>query len=201
MYSQITKNIVWHNGFITRKDRNNVYGHKSGVLWFTGLPSSGKSSIAHTFEKLLFEKGIKCYVLDGDNIRHGLNADLDFGEEDRRENIRRVVEVAKLFVDAGLIVLASFVSPYKKDREYIRRQFEGDNFIEIYVKCSVEECARRDPKGYYEKAKKGLIKGYTGVDSPYEEPERPDIVIDTEKTNIDDAVVVIFKYLKYHNWF
>lgn len=189
-------NVVWHKGFITRKDRNACYGHKSGLVWFTGLPASGKSTIAHSLEKFLFEKGIKTYVLDGDNIRHGLNADLGFSEEDRRENLRRVVEVAKLLVDAGLIVLAAFVSPYRKDREYIRRRFEGDNFIEVYVKCSVDECARRDPKGHYQKARAGLIKGYTGVDSPYEEPEAPDVTIDSEVIKIDEAVMLLYEKLR-----
>lgn len=197
VYARIKENnVVWYNGFIARKDRNACYGHKSGLVWFTGLPSSGKSTIAHGLEKFLFEKGIKTYVLDGDNIRHGLNADLGFSEEDRRENLRRVVEVAKLLVDAGLIVLAAFVSPYRKDREYIRRRFEGDNFIEVYVKCSVDECARRDPKGHYQKARAGLIKGYTGVDSPYEEPEAPDITIDSEVIKIDEAVMLLYEKLR-----
>lgn len=201
MHTQDNKNIVWHKGFIARKDRNHAYGHKSGLIWFTGLPSSGKSSIAYSLERLLFKKGISCYVLDGDNIRHGLNSDLGFSREDRKENIRRVIEVAKLFVDAGFVVLASFVSPYKKDREYVRKQFEADNFIEIYIKCSVQECERRDPKGYYEKARKGLIDGYTGIDSPYEEPETAEIVIDTEKLTIADSVNLIFTYLTRHSWF
>ncbi|OAQ19837.1 adenylyl-sulfate kinase [Thermosulfurimonas dismutans] len=193
-------NVFWHQGYVTRADRNARYGHKSGLVWFTGLPSSGKSSIAHGVEKVLFERGVKCYVLDGDNIRHGLNADLRFSLEDRRENIRRVVEVAKLMTDAGLIVLAAFVSPYREDRQYVRRRFEGDNFIEIYVKCSPEECERRDPKGNYRKARAGLIKGYTGVDAPYEEPEHPDLVLDTEKVNLELAISEVIQYLEKLGW-
>ncbi len=195
-----SENVFWHKGFVSRKDRNAKYGHLSGLVWFTGLPSSGKSTIAHGVEKVLFEKGIKCYVLDGDNIRHGLNADLGFSPEDRRENLRRIVEVAKLMVDAGLIVLAAFVSPYRRDREYIRMRFEGDNFVEIYVRCSVEECERRDPKGNYRRARQGLIKGYTGVDAPYEEPENPDLVLDTEKLKVEEAVKVVCEYLRNKGW-
>ena len=157
-------------------------------MWFTGLSASGKSTIAHSVEKELFQRDIRTYVLDGDNVRHGLNSNLGFSREDRKENIRRIVELSKLFIDAGLLVLACFISPYRVDREYIRKSLEGDNFLEIYVKCSIEECERRDPKGQYKKARAGIIENYTGVSAPYEEPENPDLIIDTEKLTIADSV-------------
>ncbi len=201
LYNKIKgSNIVWQKGLVTRADRNTFYGHQSGLVWFTGLPSSGKSTIAHGVEKVLFDKGVKCYVLDGDNVRYGLNADLGFSEEDRRENIRRIVEVSKLMVDAGLIVLTAFVSPFKKDREYIKRRFKNDNFIEIYVKCSVEECIARDPKGNYQKAMRGIIKNYTGISSPYEEPENPDIILNTEKLSVKSTIKQVLKFLKQRGW-
>ncbi|WP_038056453.1 adenylyl-sulfate kinase [Thermodesulfobacterium hydrogeniphilum] len=194
-------NIVWFDGFVKREDRNRVYGHKSGVVWFTGLPSSGKSTIAHTLEKVLFEKGIKVYVFDGDNIRHGLNSDLGFSSEDRKENLRRIAEVAKLFVDAGLIVLCAFVSPHKKDREFIKQIIGREDFIEVYMKCPVEVCEKRDPKGMYKKAREGLIKEYTGISAPYEEPENPDLIIESHKISIEKAVQEIYNYLKIKGWF
>ena len=194
-------NIVWFDGFVKREDRNRVYGHKSGVVWFTGLPSSGKSTIAHTLEKVLFEKGIKVYVFDGDNIRHGLNSDLGFSPEDRKENLRRIAEVAKLFVDAGLIVLCAFVSPHKKDREFIKQIIGREDFIEVYMKCPVEVCEKRDPKGMYKKAREGLIKEYTGISAPYEEPENPDLIIESHKISIEKAVQEIYNYLKIKGWF
>ncbi len=194
-------NIVWFDGFVKREDRNRVYGHKSGVVWFTGLPSSGKSTIAHTLEKVLFEKGIKVYVFDGDNIRHGLNSDLGFSPEDRKENLRRIAEVAKLFVDAGLIVLCAFVSPHKKDREFIKQIIGREDFIEVYMKCPVEVCEKRDPKGMYKKAREGLIKEYTGISAPYEEPENPDLIIESHKISIEKAVQEVYNYLKIKGWF
>ncbi len=179
--------VVWHKGHVSRADRNSLNGHESGLVWFTGLSASGKSTIVHNVEVELFSRGIRTYVLDGDNIRHGLNANLGFSREDRRENLRRIVEVSKLFVDAGILVLAAFISPYREDRRYIRERFEGDNFLEVYVKCSVEECERRDPKGQYKKARAGIIKNYTGISAPYEEPENPDLVVDTERLDLDEA--------------
>ena len=187
--------VVWHDGYVTREDRNRLNRHKSGLLWFTGLSASGKSTIAHKVEKYLFEQGVRAYVFDGDNIRHGINSDLGFSREDRRENLRRIVEISKLFVDAGVIVLAAFISPFRQDREYIRKRFEGDNFFEIYVKCSIEECERRDPKGQYKKARAGIIKNYTGISSPYEEPDSPDLVLDTERISIDEAVQKVLDML------
>jgi len=193
-------NIVRFDGYVKREDRNKAYGHKSGVVWFTGLSASGKSTIAHTLEKILFEKGIKVYVFDGDNIRHGLNSDLGFSPEDRRENLRRIAEVSKLFVDAGLIVLACFISPYRKDREYIKQIIGKEDFIEIYVKCPVEVCEKRDPKGFYKKAKAGIIKGYTGVDAPYEEPENPDLIIESDKLSPEESAKKVYEFLVKKGW-
>jgi adenylylsulfate kinase len=187
--------IIKCDGYIKRSDRNYLNNHKSGLVWLTGLPSAGKSTIAHMVEKKLFDQGIRCYVLDGDNIRHGLNADLGFSPDDRKENLRRVAEVARLMVNAGIFVLAAFVSPYNEDRDVVRRLFLGDNFAEIYIKCSVEECERRDPKGQYKKARLGIIKDYTGISAPYEVPNNPDFVIDTELLTVKEAVNQIITFL------
>ncbi len=188
--------VIWHKGLVTREDRNTLNDHKSGLIWLTGLSASGKSTIAHALEKRLFEQDIRSYVLDGDNVRHGINGNLGFSREDRQENLRRVAEIAKLFVDAGILVLAAFISPYREDREYIRQRFKEDNFAEVYVKCSLEECERRDPKGQYKKARAGIIQNYTGISSPYEEPESPDLVIDTCSTGLQDCVESIFLMLQ-----
>ncbi|RMG00227.1 MAG: adenylyl-sulfate kinase [Nitrospirae bacterium] len=193
--------VVWHDGFITREDRNRLNGHKSGLVWFTGLSASGKSTIAHLVEKELHTMGVRTYVLDGDNVRHGLNANLGFSREDRKENLRRIAELSRLFVDAGILVLAAFISPFKSDREYIRNRFSKDNYLEIYVKCSVEECERRDPKGNYRKAREGIIKNYTGISSPYEEPENPDLVLDTERIDIDTAAKMVLNLLTERKFF
>ncbi|MBI5204616.1 MAG: adenylyl-sulfate kinase [Nitrospirae bacterium] len=187
--------VVWHKVNVNRQDRNHLNNHKSGLLWFTGLSASGKSTIAHSVEKQLFKRGFRTYVLDGDNVRHGINSNLGFSREDRKENLRRIAEVSMLFVDAGILVLAAFISPYKADREYIRKQFEGDNFLEIYVKCPVEECEKRDPKGQYKKARAGIIKNYTGVSAPYEEPENPDLILDTEKKPLKESVDAVIDLL------
>lgn len=187
--------VVWNDGHVNRHDRNSLNNHKSGLIWFTGLPSAGKSTIAHGVEKELFRHGMRAYVLDGDNIRHGLNSNLGFSREDRRENLRRIVELSKLMLDAGLIVLAAFISPYREDREYVRSRFEGDNFLEIYVRCSIDECETRDPKGNYKRARAGIIKNYTGVSAVYEEPEKPDLVVDTEKLNPENAVNEVLRLL------
>ncbi|VAX33370.1 Adenylylsulfate kinase [hydrothermal vent metagenome] len=191
--------VIWHEGYVKRTDRNLLNNHKSGLVWFTGLSASGKSMIVHNLEKELFIQGIRTYVLDGDNVRHGLNANLGFSREDRKENLRRIAEVSKLFADAGILVLAAFISPYREDREYIRERFKGDNFFEIYVKCSVEECERRDPKGQYKKARAGIIKNYTGISAPYEEPEKPDMVIDTEIFDVESSVAKVLELLKKSN--
>lgn len=196
----IKNHIRWHNGYVNRQDRNRLNNHRSGIVWFTGLPSSEKSTIAHLIEKKLFNSGIRTYVLDGDNIRHGLNSNLGFSREDRQENLRRIVELSKLMMDAGLIVLAAFISPYREDRKYVKEKFHNDNFLEIYVKCSVEECEKRDPKGNYEKARAGIIQNYTGVSAPYEEPENPDLIIDTEKLDVESSVQKVLNLLKEKNF-
>jgi len=188
-------NVIWHDGYVTREERNRLFKHKSALILLTGLSASGKSTIAHLVERELFRRNIHAFVLDGDNIRHGLNSNLGFSREDRQENLRRIVEVSKLFVNAGLLVFAAFISPFKQDREYIRKRFEGDNYLEIYVKCSLDECERRDPKGQYKKARAGIIKNYTGIDSPYEEPENPDLVIDTEHIDVKKAGQMVIKLL------
>ncbi len=190
-----SNHLVKYNAHITRRDRNILNQHASGVLWFTGLSAAGKSTIAHGVEKELFSRGIRSYVLDGDNVRHGINSDLGFSRQDRKENIRRIVEISKLLVDGGLIVLASFISPSEKDRDFVRNCFYADNFHEIYIKCAIEECERRDPKGMYEKARRGIIKNYTGISSPYEEPESPQLIIDTEKNNIADSIKIVLDFM------
>jgi adenylylsulfate kinase len=191
----LTNRLVRYNGHITRRERNLLNQHASGVLWFTGLSAAGKSTIAHGVEKQLFGRGIRSYVLDGDNVRYGINSDLGFSLEDREENIRRIAEISTLFVEAGLIVLASFISPSKKDRDFARSCFSQDIFYEVYIKCSLQECERRDPKGMYGKARSGIIENYTGVSAPYEEPESPDLVIDTEKLNIEDAIQGVLNFM------
>lgn len=187
--------IVWHNPFVGMHDRNVMNKHRSGVIWFTGLSASGKSTIAHNVEKELYERGIRAYALDGDNVRHGINSNLGFSREDRRENIRRIAEVSKLFVDAGVVVLASFISPYREDRAFVADTIGRDKFFEIYVKCPVDVCMNRDPKGLYKKAKAGEIKGYTGVDAPYEVPEEPDLVLDTEELPVEDSTRKVLELL------
>lgn len=193
--------IIFHKAYISRHDRNSLNNHKSGLVWFTGLSASGKSTIAHNVEKELFKQSIHTYVLDGDNIRHGLNSDLGFGNDDRKENIRRIVELSKLLIDAGVLVLAAFISPSGEDREYIKKSFENDNFLQIYVKCSIEECEKRDPKGQYKRARAGIIKNYTGISAPYEEPETPDLVIDTQKMTLEDSVTTVIKFLNEEKFF
>jgi len=188
--------IIPHKGKLTKEDRQKLKGHKSAILWFTGLSGSGKSTIAHTLEETLFQRKVHTYVLDGDNIRKGLNKDLGFSPEDRRENIRRLGEVAKLFVDAGLIVIVAAISPYRSDRAFVRNLVEPGEFIEIYVKCPLEICEARDPKGLYKKARQGIIKNFTGIDAPYEEPENPEIVVESDKESVEEAVSKIIRYLE-----
>ena len=181
------KNIVKHDYAVDQTSRGKLKKHKSLLLWFTGLSGSGKSTIANCVEQALHEKGVHTYTLDGDNVRKGLNNNLSFSPEDRTENIRRIAETAKLMMDAGLVVLAAFVSPYKKDRDNIRTIVGSENMVEIYINTSVEECERRDVKGLYKKARAGEIKNMTGISSPYEAPENPEIEIHTEKVNVEKA--------------
>ncbi|MBI4560158.1 MAG: adenylyl-sulfate kinase [Candidatus Hydrogenedentes bacterium] len=191
-----SKNITWHHASITKDDRERLNGHRAVVLWFTGLSGSGKSTLAHAVEVALFEMGCRTYVLDGDNIRHGLNKDLGFSPEDREENIRRIGEVAHLFVEAGVIAMTAFISPYRADRDKAR-QIAGDgNFIEVYVKCNVETCEKRDVKGLYQKARAGLIPEFTGISAPYEEPLRPEIVVDTAAEPLETSAQKVLTYLR-----
>lgn len=190
------KNIVKHEYQISSKQRRELNGHNSFLLWFTGLSGSGKSTIANKVESTLHEMGLNTYSLDGDNIRNGINSDLSFSPEDRTENIRRIAEIANLMVDAGIITLAAFVSPYKKDRDKIKSIVKDVNFVEIYINTSLEECERRDVKGLYKKARAGEIENMTGISAPYEAPEHPDIVINTEELSVQDAVNLIVEKIK-----
>ena len=192
----LNKNIIWHDHSIDKNKRAALKGQKQCILWFTGLSGSGKSTIANAVEGRLYELGVHTYLLDGDNVRLGLNKDLGFDEEDRKENLRRVGEVSKLFVDAGLIVLTAFISPYRKERELIRSLVEEDEFIEIFVDTPLDVCEQRDPKGLYKKARKGEIKQFTGLDAPYEEPLKPELHIRTDKMDVGDAVNIIISFLK-----
>ncbi|GAB4379281.1 MAG: adenylyl-sulfate kinase [Calditrichia bacterium] len=200
MTIQKATNITWHQGQITQADRERLLGQKGVVIWFTGLSGSGKSTLAHALEEKLFEAGHLSYVLDGDNIRHGLNKNLGFSPEDREENIRRIGEVAKLFCDAGLIAMTAFISPYKADREKARKLVKEGEFIEVYVKVSLEVAESRDPKGLYKKARQGEIKEFTGISAPYEEPDHPEIVIDTDTTGIEESVEIVWNYLKKNEY-
>ncbi|MGF2617909.1 adenylyl-sulfate kinase [Rossellomorea vietnamensis] len=195
-----SENTVWHNGEIKKDNRQKRNGHRSMIIWFTGLSGSGKSTLSVELEKRLFESGRQVYRLDGDNLRHGLNSNLGFSEEDRNENIRRVGETAKLFVDAGTIVLTAFISPYTRDREWVRSIVEEGEFIEVYMKASLEECEKRDPKGLYKKARAGEIKGFTGIDAPYEAPSSPDLVIDTETETVEQSAEKILAYLRQRKY-
>lgn len=189
------QNIVWHESSITKQERRGLNKHHSFILWFTGLSASGKSSVANALARALHEQGKQAFVLDGDNIRHGLNKDLGFNDQDRKENIRRIGEVSKLLVESGQIVLTAFISPYREDRELVRALVSKDEFIEIYVKCSIEECERRDPKGLYKKARNQEIPHFTGISAPYEEPLNSEIVLDTEVLSIDECVSTLINAL------
>jgi adenylylsulfate kinase len=189
-------NIIWHQTTVTKQERQQKNGHKSTILWFTGLSGAGKSTLANEVERRLHEKGVHTYLLDGDNIRHGINKDLGFSPEDRTENIRRIGEVAKLFVDAGVIVLTAFISPYRADRELARNLVEDGEFIEVYVKCALEECEKRDPKGLYKKAKAGEIPEFTGISAPYEEPENPELIIETDAQSLEACAEQVVEYLE-----
>jgi len=189
-------NITWHAGAVSRADRQKLLGQKGVTVWLTGLSAAGKSTIACILERMLLERGKLAYRLDGDNVRHGLNKNLGFSAEDRVENIRRIGEVAKLFTDAGLIVIASFISPYRADRDAVRKNLAAGDFVEVYVSVSVEAAERRDPKGLYKKARAGEIKGFTGIDDPYEPPTAAEIVIETESSTAEESARRIFEYLE-----
>jgi adenylylsulfate kinase len=196
MTIQKATNITWHDGAITKPDRERLIQQKGVVIWFTGLSSSGKSTIARAVEERLFEGGHLSYVLDGDNIRHGLNKNLGFSPEDREENIRRIGEVAKLFADAGLITMTAFISPYRKDRDLNRGLLKEGEFIEVFVKVSLDVAEKRDPKGLYKKARNGEIKEFTGISAPYEEPQNPELILDTDKLTLTQCQDEVVRYLR-----
>jgi adenylylsulfate kinase len=189
-----SSNTVWHHATVTRKRRAELNHHQSVLLWFTGLSGAGKSTLAHALEEKLYQMGYHTFVLDGDNVRHGLCGDLGFSHEDREENIRRISEVANLFVEAGVIVLTAFISPFLADRQKAR-ELVGEDFVEIYCRCPVTVCEDRDVKGLYRRARAGEIKEFTGISSPYEEPDNPELVIDTATKSLDECVEQILNYL------
>lgn len=191
----MSTNIVWHHGKVSRNDRENLNNHKGCVLWFTGLSGSGKSTLAHAVEDQLYQQGCHTYVLDGDNIRHGLSSNLGFSEDDRKENIRRIGEVAKLMMDSGTIVMSAFISPFKQDRANVRKLMPHGDFIEIYCNAALEICEQRDVKGLYKKARAGEINNYTGIDSPYQIPEKPELIVDTGHASLQDSVNQVMHFL------
>ena len=190
-------NVVWHQATIDREQREKQNGHKSAILWFTGLSGSGKSTLAHAVEDKLHQMDCRTFVLDGDNVRHGLCGDLGFSDNDRVENIRRVGEVAKLFTEAGIMTLTAFISPFVQDRERVRSLVMHGDFIEIYCKASLEVCEKRDVKGLYKKARSGEIPAFTGITSPYEEPVNPEVIVDTDALTLEDSVDKVIAYLRH----
>jgi adenylylsulfate kinase len=189
-------NVVWHHATIQREHRERQNGHRSAALWFTGLSGAGKSTLAHAVEEKLHELGVRTYVLDGDNVRHGLCGDLGFSPHDRSENIRRIGEMAKLFVDAGVVALTAFISPFRADRDRVRALMQEGDFIEIYCRCSVEVCETRDVKGLYKLAREGKVKEFTGISSPYEEPLSPELVIETGSMTLEQCVEKVLNALR-----
>jgi adenylylsulfate kinase len=194
-----SRNVVWHKSSVLRADRERLNGHRSIIIWFTGLSSSGKSTISHAVEEQLFQRKHKTFVFDGDNVRHGLCSDLGFSKEDRTENLRRIGEMVKLFAEAGVIALTAFISPIRKDRERIRNMVPDGDFIEIHCQCSVETCEQRDAKGVYGKARKGEIKNFTGISAPYEAPDNPEIFLETSALSVKECTNKILKYLDDKN--
>jgi adenylylsulfate kinase len=193
--------IYWHYGDVNRLDRERQNGHRGFTLWFTGLSASGKSTLAVATERALYDNGYRTYILDGDNIRHGLNTNLGFSPEDRTENIRRIGEVAKLFTDCGVINLTAFISPYRQDRDKVRSIFSDGDFIEVFVDCPLDICEQRDPKAMYKRARAGEIKQFTGIDAPYEEPLQPEIQLRTDQLSLEECVKQILSYLNEHGYF
>ena len=196
MAGQKATNIKWHHGRITKEDRVKLLNQKGVTIWFTGLSGSGKSTIAVELEHALIENRHQAYILDGDNIRHGLNKNLGFSPEDRTENIRRIGEVAKLFTDAGIITITAFISPYREDRDAVRKLLNNGEFIEVYVKCPLDVCEERDTKGLYKKARAGEVKDFTGISSPYEEPLNPELTIDSSKLTVEESTRIVLNYLE-----
>lgn len=189
-------NVVWHQATVTRARREQLNGHKSFVIWFTGLSGSGKSTIAHAVEEQLHQLECRTFVFDGDNVRHGLCSDLNFGEEDRKENIRRIGEMTHLFVQAGVIAMTAFISPFRSERQRVRDLCEAGDFVEVHCDCSLDTCEQRDVKGLYAKARAGLIPNYTGISSPYEAPDAAEVVVDTDKETLDESVGKVLDYLR-----
>ena len=196
MAEQKATNVTWHEHNVSREERQKLNGHKGAVLWFTGLSGCGKSTIANAVDRLLHDRGFHTFVLDGDNIRMGLNKNLGFSPEDRVENIRRIGEVAKLFADSGVIVTTAFISPYREDRDKVRELLPEGEFLEVYVNASLETCEARDPKGLYKKARAGEIKGFTGIDAPYEAPESAEIELDSDSKGIEELANEVIAYLE-----
>ena len=196
MAGQKATNIKWHHGKITKVDRVNLLNQKGVTIWLTGLSGSGKSTIAVELEHALIENRHQAYILDGDNIRHGLNKNLGFSPEDRTENIRRIGEVAKLFTDAGIITITAFISPYREDRDAVRRLLSDGEFIEVYVECPLDVCEERDTKGLYKKARAGEVKDFTGISAPYEEPLNPELTIDSSKLTVEESTRAVLNYLE-----
>lgn len=194
-----SSNTVWHRATVTRKRREEKNGHKSAVLWFTGLSGSGKSTLAHAVEEQLHQNGLNTFVLDGDNVRHGLCSDLGFSDEDRKENIRRISEIAKLLLESGVITLTAFISPFKAERAMARSLMPHGDFIEIHCFCPLTVCEQRDVKGLYKKARQGEIKDFTGISSPYEEPEKPDLKIDTDQLTLEESIERVMSLLRSRN--
>jgi adenylylsulfate kinase len=190
-------NIIPHNATVTRQNRNQLNNHKSVVMWFTGLSGSGKSTLAHSVEEELYKLGCITFVLDGDNVRNGLSSNLSFSDDDRKENIRRIGEAAKLMMEAGVIAMTAFISPFEKDRNLVRQLLPQGDFIEIYCNASLEVCESRDVKGLYKLARAGEIKSYTGIDSPYEAPDNPELVIDTKNESLEESVTKVIDFLKF----
>ncbi len=200
MAEQLATNVTWHDHSVTREERQKLNRHKGVVLWFTGLSGCGKSTVANAVDRMLHDRGLHTFVLDGDNIRMGLNKNLGFSPEDRVENIRRIGEVAKLFADSGVIVSTAFISPYREDRDKVRELVPKGEFLEVYVKASLETCEGRDPKGLYKKARAGEIKGFTGIDAPYEEPEAAEITLDSDSKGIEQLANEVISYLDEHGF-
>jgi adenylylsulfate kinase len=192
----VAENVVWHRGNVSREQRERQNGHRAAVIWLTGLPSSGKSTIAHAVEQQLYELGCRTFVFDGDNVRHGLCSDLGFSVDDRKENVRRIGEMAKLFLDAGTIALTAFISPFRSDRGWVRKLVGPEDFVEIYCRCPLETCVKRDVKGLYERARRNEIPQFTGVSAPYEEPLNADLVLDTADETVEASVAKVLELLE-----
>ncbi|PIC70095.1 adenylyl-sulfate kinase [Sporosarcina sp. P16b] len=196
----MAENIVWHDQLISKEEQRAKNKHHSAVLYFTGLSGSGKSTIANAAARRLHDLGANTYVLDGDNVRHGLNKDLGFSDEARKENTRRIGEVSKLFIDSGQLVFTAFISPFQEDRDSVRRLVEEDEFVEVYISCPLDACEKRDPKGLYEKARAGVIPEFTGISSPYEVPVKPELTLETDQYSIEECVEQLIGYLRDKKW-